>query len=114
MSSAALTLPAAHAHDKPVYASSSTTTKTSEENKDSDVLYTINDLLVHRARTAPDVPLVAYPASESGLTDYVQYTARMLDGFAEGTARAYLRLGLAPGVCFNCSLLPLLYAVFCN
>lgn len=113
MSSAALTLPAAHAHDKPVYASS-TTTKTSEENKDSDVLYTINDLLVHRARTAPDVPLVAYPASESGLTDYVQYTARMLDGFAEGTARAYLRLGLAPGVCFNCSLLPLLYAVFCN
>ncbi|KAH0608804.1 uncharacterized protein H6S33_001032 [Morchella sextelata] len=102
MSSAALTLPAAQ--DKPVYAASSTTTTTSleaKEDKDSDVLYTVNDLLVHRARTAPDVPLVSYPASESGLTDYVDYTARMLDGFAEGTARGYLGLGLAPNDPFD-------------
>ncbi len=61
---------------------------------DTTVLYTINDLLVQKALSSPDVPFLAYPASPKGRDDYVHYTARDLDRFADEAARAYVEMGL--------------------
>jgi hypothetical protein len=57
-------------------------------------LYTINDLLVQKARFSPDVPLLAYPASPNGRDDYVHYTARDLDRFVDEAVRIYVAMGL--------------------
>ena len=59
-----------------------------------ETLYTINDLLLSRCRTIPDVPLVAYPGK--GKADYVHYTANDLDRFADEGAKKYVLMGLAP------------------
>lgn len=75
------------------YASSSVQT-----HIESDTIFTINDLLLNRAKTVPEVPLVSYPATLNGLTDFVHYTAKNLDNFAEEAAKKYLQLGLIPNV----------------
>lgn len=62
-------------------------------------LYTIDDLVFHRSQTTPDVPLVSYPATPRGCADYVHYTARDLDQFADHGAEKYHALGLSPQVC---------------
>ncbi|ESZ94246.1 hypothetical protein SBOR_5380 [Sclerotinia borealis F-4128] len=59
-------------------------------------LYTIDDLIYNRSQTIPDVPLVAYPGSSRGRSDYVHYTARDLDRFADHGANAYTSIGLVP------------------
>src|SRR5277367_194459 len=59
-----------------------------QPNKET-LLYTVNDLLVQRALSSPNVPLLAYPASRKGADDYVHYTARDLDRFADEAAKAY-------------------------
>jgi hypothetical protein len=55
---------------------------------------TINELLINRADTIPDTPLVAYPASARGSRDYVNYTAKDLDRFADEAAIKLTALGL--------------------
>jgi hypothetical protein len=62
------------------------------------IIYTINDLLLDRAQTSPDLPLVAYPASARGCDDYLHYTANSLDQFADEAARKFMELGLVPRV----------------
>lgn len=62
-------------------------------------LYTINDLLVRRARATEDVPLIAYPGSAKGVDDYVHYTARKLDLFVDEAVRKYMSAGLPAKVC---------------
>lgn len=62
-------------------------------------LYTINDLLVRRARAKDDVPLIAYPGSAKGVDDYVHYTARQLDIFVDEAVRKYMSAGLPAKVC---------------
>lgn len=62
-------------------------------------LYTINDLLVRRARAKEDVPLIAYPGSSKGVDDYVHYTARKLDIFVDEAVRKYMSAGLPAKVC---------------
>ena|SRR5580700_4707011 len=59
---------------------------------------TINELLVQRARCMPDAVLLAYPSSAKGIDDYVHYTARDLDRFADEAAKAYMLLGIPPKV----------------
>lgn len=66
------------------------------ENK---TIYTINDLLVQRARSMPDVRLLAYPATARGVDDYLHYTARDLDRFADEAAKKYIDMGITPKVC---------------
>lgn len=61
-------------------------------------IYTINDLLVQRAQFMPDVSLLAYPGSQKGKDDYLHYTARDLDRFANEAAKKYLDLGISPKV----------------
>lgn len=62
-------------------------------------MYTVDDLLFSRSQTIPDVPLVAYPATPRGQADYVHYTARDLDRFADHGASKYASLGLVSQVC---------------
>lgn len=62
-------------------------------------LYTVDDLLYSRSQTIPDVPLVAYPATARSRSDYVHYTAKDLDRFADHGARKFASLGLIPQVC---------------
>ncbi|KAL1616401.1 putative NRPS-like protein biosynthetic cluster [Neofusicoccum ribis] len=56
----------------------------------------INDLLIHKAETIPKTPLIAYPASDHGSGDLVDYTAKDLDNFVDEAAKEYTRLGLLP------------------
>ncbi|ATZ47711.1 hypothetical protein BCIN_03g00210 [Botrytis cinerea B05.10] len=64
----------------------------------SRLLYTVDDLIYNRSQTIPDVPLLAYPGSPKGRADYVHYTARDLDRFADHGANTYSSLGLIPSL----------------
>ncbi|CRG85128.1 L-aminoadipate-semialdehyde dehydrogenase [Talaromyces islandicus] len=57
--------------------------------------YIIDDVLRSLVRDAPDEPLVGYPKSAHGVIDYVYYTPRDLDRFANGAVKEYKRAGLA-------------------
>ncbi|KAK7222781.1 hypothetical protein V2G26_010784 [Clonostachys chloroleuca] len=56
----------------------------------------INDFILHQARTIPDTPLLEYPGTELGAADFVAYTARQLDEFADEAAKNLARQGLKP------------------
>lgn len=58
----------------------------------------INDLIIHKAETIPNTPLIAYPASEHGSSDLADYTAKDLDNFVDEAAKEYTRIGLLPKV----------------
>lgn len=57
-------------------------------------LYTIDDLLRARASEPEEYPVVAYPASTTGVTDYEEYTARDLDRFTNAGIARLRSLGL--------------------
>ncbi|GKT93887.1 NRPS-like enzyme [Colletotrichum tofieldiae] len=59
-------------------------------------LRTVTDLLLRRVEEAPDVDVLAYPATARGRDDYVNYTAKDLDRFADEAARQYAQAGLLP------------------
>ncbi|KAK7204879.1 hypothetical protein BZA70DRAFT_280239 [Myxozyma melibiosi] len=59
-----------------------------------DTLYTVDDLVRSRAKHYPDVPILAYPSSDSSLLDYSHYTTADLSRFADEAAYAYLRAGI--------------------
>ncbi|PWY95182.1 NRPS-like enzyme [Aspergillus sclerotioniger CBS 115572] len=63
--------------------------------EESYAYYTIDDVLRSLVRDAPDEPLVGYPQSAHGVTDYVYYTPRDLDRFANGAVKQYKKAGLA-------------------
>ncbi|RAL16759.1 putative NRPS-like enzyme [Aspergillus homomorphus CBS 101889] len=56
---------------------------------------TINDVLLHLLQEAPDLPLVGYPKSSHRVSDYAYYTARDLDGFANGAVEQLNKAGLS-------------------
>jgi hypothetical protein len=58
----------------------------------------INDFIIHQARSIPDTPLIAYPASELGAADFENYSARDLDTFADEAAKSLASQGLVPRV----------------
>lgn len=58
----------------------------------------ITDFIVYQAQIIPDTPLIAYPNSTHGASDFVDYTAKKLDSFAEKAAKELTRQGLRPSV----------------
>ncbi|KAI1340163.1 acetyl-CoA synthetase-like protein [Xylariaceae sp. FL0016] len=56
----------------------------------------INDLILHRAETIPETPLIAYPDVVDGRSSWTEYTARDLDVFADEAAKELTNLGLTP------------------
>jgi hypothetical protein len=86
----------------------------SSNNEKGPVIHTINDLLLERATTIPDQPLVGYPASSRGVDDYVYYSAKDLDRFADGAVQNLVHQGLPRHVSYKAriSLCWLRIAVF--
>lgn len=58
----------------------------------------INDFIIHQAQSIPDTPLISYPRSELGASDFADYTAKDLDNFADEAARVLTSQGLKPTV----------------
>jgi len=61
---------------------------------DELVLNTMNDVLLARCESNPEDPLVGYASSLHTAEDYVYYTARDLDRFANGAIQDLLSQGL--------------------
>jgi hypothetical protein len=91
MSTAIITAPAA-LQLQPLTSKATSTTTVSETTSLS--IRTIDELLVNRAQTNPDVPLVAYPPAGSR-ADYLHYTAKDLDLFADECAKYFVQRGLS-------------------
>lgn len=70
------------------------------EGKQPLEINTINDFLLSRVESNGDAPLVGYPATARGKDDYVYYTAKDLDRFADEAAWNYSRAGLVPEVSY--------------
>ena len=68
----------------------------SSADEADDAIFTINDLLLQRARCSPDAPLVGYP--EQGAAQYSYYTAIDLLRFGEGAAKNLVAQGLSEPV----------------
>ncbi|KAL4949466.1 hypothetical protein BDW69DRAFT_202833 [Aspergillus filifer] len=64
-------------------------------SEDDISLSTINDILLQRTSHPPDVPLVGYPQSSHGISDYTFYTAKDVGRFANGSVHALKASGLA-------------------
>ncbi|KAI6503945.1 putative NRPS-like protein biosynthetic cluster [Pyricularia oryzae] len=62
----------------------------------TDHFTTVDDLIRDRAATIPDTPLITYPNSRTRCADWVEYTARDLDAYADEAAKELSRLGLNP------------------
>ncbi|KAK8156696.1 hypothetical protein BKA80DRAFT_312992 [Phyllosticta citrichinensis] len=56
----------------------------------------INDLILHKARTVPNTPMIAYPASKDGGSLLLEYTSRDIDLFVDAVAKKLDHLGLKP------------------
>ncbi|KAL8377138.1 hypothetical protein RB595_008015 [Gaeumannomyces hyphopodioides] len=56
----------------------------------------VDDLIRERASTIPDAPLITYPNSPVRCADWVEYTARDLDTFADEAAKELTGRGLMP------------------
>ncbi|KAL8799308.1 MAG: hypothetical protein Q9182_005983 [Xanthomendoza sp. 2 TL-2023] len=54
----------------------------------------LDDIFRSRAKDKVQQPLLAFPQSERGVSDFVSFTGRDLDRFIENTARYYLNVGL--------------------
>lgn len=54
----------------------------------------IDDLFKARAKDKIQKPLIAFPASERGVSDFEIFTGLDLDRFVEHAARYYLQAGL--------------------
>ncbi|KAL4941645.1 hypothetical protein BDV06DRAFT_235965 [Aspergillus oleicola] len=63
-------------------------------SEDEVPLSTINDILLHRISHPQNAPLVGYPRSAHGISDYTFYTAKDLDRFANGAVHALQISGL--------------------
>lgn len=61
---------------------------------------TIDELLRSRVASIPNKPIIGYPRTEYGCSDYVYYTPRQLDRFANGSMDILIHEGLQPNVCY--------------
>lgn len=84
--------------DQPGFDSAKSPAVTTSHVEASGKINSITDFMVYQAQTIPETPLIAYPASENGASDFVDYTARELDAFADEAARWLSRQGLRPSV----------------
>lgn len=73
----------------------------SSSDEQDDAIYSINDLLLERTRMIPDEPLVGYPATARGGSDYVYHTAMDLHRFADEAAKDLNKQGLPANVSFS-------------
>ena len=58
--------------------------------------YTFDDVIRQRAVDLDQVPLVAYPKTKTGVTDYEHFTGAHLNRLIDGAAKALLNSGIEP------------------
>ena len=78
-----------------ISSASSTNGHTPSSAKFDQVLI-LDDLIRQRATDSDQVPLLAFPKSERGITDYEEFTGQHLDRFIDQAAKYYVRCGLKP------------------
>lgn len=57
-------------------------------------IYTYDEVIRSRALDEDQVPLIAYPKSKLGITDYEFFTGKELDRLVDGAAKALINSGL--------------------
>ena len=62
-------------------------------------LQLLDDLIRQRAVDEDQTPLLAYPKSKLGITDYEFFTGRELNRLVDGAAKALIKRGIKPVVC---------------
>ncbi|KAL8734217.1 MAG: hypothetical protein Q9166_001703 [cf. Caloplaca sp. 2 TL-2023] len=75
----------------------STESASNDPEEDLGEFILIDDLFKARAKDKVQRPLVAFPKSERGVSDFEYFTGRDLDRFVEHTAKHYLEVGLKIG-----------------
>ena len=58
--------------------------------------YTFDEVIGSRALDDVQVPLIAYPKSKLGITDYEFFTGKQLDRLVDGAAKSLINSGLKP------------------
>ena len=56
----------------------------------------LDDLIRQRAADKDQVPLLAFPKSETGILDYEEFGGQTLDRFIDQAAKYYVNCGLGP------------------
>jgi hypothetical protein len=62
-------------------------------------LQLLDDLIRQRAVDEDQTPLLAYPKSKLGITDYEFFTGRELNRLVDAAAKALIKRGIKPVVC---------------
>lgn len=76
--------------------SASSTNGNTPSSAKSDQILILDDLIRQRATDSDQIPLLAFPKSERGITDYEEFTGQHLDRFIDQAAKYYVRCGLEP------------------
>lgn len=72
---------------------------------ESGEILILDDLIRQRAADSDQTPLLAFPKSETGITDYEKFTGQDLDRFIDQAAKYYVRCGLDPvGRVYSCTV----------
>ena len=62
------------------------------------IVYTFDEIIRQRAVDEDQSPLIAYPKTRLGITDYELFTGRHLDRLVDGAAKALMKAGVEPVV----------------
>lgn len=64
-------------------------------------IYTFDDVILERARDEDQVPLIAYPKTRLGITDYELIDGKLLNRLVDRAAKAFIKAGVQPVVWFS-------------
>jgi hypothetical protein len=68
------------------------------DDENDEILYTYDQMIRQRALDLDQTPLIAYPKSIHGVTDYEFVTGNDLNRLVDGGAKALIRAGITPVV----------------
>jgi hypothetical protein len=63
---------------------------------ESKMIYTFDEVIRQRAVDEDQSPLIAYPRSKLGITDYEVFSGRVLDRLVDGAVKALIKSGIHP------------------
>jgi hypothetical protein len=59
-------------------------------------IFTFDEVIRERAGDEDQVPLIGYPKSKLGITDYELFNGKELNRLVDGASKALLKLGVKP------------------
>jgi hypothetical protein len=60
------------------------------------IIHTFDEVIRERGNDEDQNPLIAYPRSKQGITDYELFSGRQLDLLVDGAAKRLLEAGIEP------------------